>query len=117
MKMTVLDLPVSHIRGEEGRLRNVIERDTEFGMGAGFSRRHEHDVMDEDWSVSPITKQNKDKAWFQLGSSGSGNHFVEFGSPFCRLQSSTFFSLLFGPAPILIISRIHFLESGHNFVG
>jgi tRNA-splicing ligase RtcB len=38
-----------------------------------------HDVLDADWSVSPITKQNKDRAWSQLGTSGSGNHFVEFG--------------------------------------
>ncbi|MCA1963656.1 MAG: RtcB family protein, partial [Prosthecobacter sp.] len=31
------------------------------------------------WDVSPITRRFKDKAWAQLGSSGSGNHFVEFG--------------------------------------
>ncbi len=36
--------------------------------------------MDLDWSVSPITRQMRDKAWTQLGTSGSGNHFVEFGS-------------------------------------
>jgi tRNA-splicing ligase RtcB len=36
--------------------------------------------MDADWSVSPITKANKDRAWSQLGTSGSGNHFVEFGT-------------------------------------
>jgi tRNA-splicing ligase RtcB len=35
--------------------------------------------MDADWSVSPVTKREKDNAWAQLGSSGSGNHFVEFG--------------------------------------
>jgi tRNA-splicing ligase RtcB len=35
--------------------------------------------MDADWSVSPVTRQNKDRAWSQLGTSGSGNHFVEFG--------------------------------------
>ena len=35
--------------------------------------------MDEDWSVTPLTRQLKDKAWAQLGTSGSGNHFVEFG--------------------------------------
>ncbi len=35
--------------------------------------------MDEDWTVSRITRENKDKAWRQLGTSGSGNHFVEFG--------------------------------------
>ncbi|WP_372807612.1 RtcB family protein [Pontiella sp.] len=99
MKMTVLDLPVSHIRGEEGRLRNALERETEFGVGAGFSKRHEHAVMDADWSVSPVTKKHKDKAWFQLGSSGSGNHFVEFGTltlekPELGLAAGTYTALL-----------------------
>ena len=99
MKLTVLDLPVSHIRGEEGRLRNALERETEFGVGAGFSRRHEHAVMDADWSVSPITRKNKDKAWFQLGSSGSGNHFVEFGTltlnePELGMKAGTYTALL-----------------------
>jgi tRNA-splicing ligase RtcB len=80
MKMTVLDLPISAIRGQEGRLRNVIETATSFGVGGGFKKRKDHSVMDEDWSFSKITGQYKDKAWFQLGSSGSGNHFVEFGT-------------------------------------
>ncbi len=35
--------------------------------------------MDEDWAVSPVTRHFRDKAWAQLGTSGSGNHFVEFG--------------------------------------
>jgi tRNA-splicing ligase RtcB len=35
--------------------------------------------MDENWSVSKVTKTSKDTAWAQLGTSGSGNHFVEFG--------------------------------------
>ena len=35
--------------------------------------------MDRDWSVTIVTRRLKDKAWAQLGTSGSGNHFVEFG--------------------------------------
>jgi tRNA-splicing ligase RtcB len=35
--------------------------------------------MDEDWTVCRITRESKDKARKQLGTSGSGNHFVEFG--------------------------------------
>lgn len=80
MKMTVLDLPVSAIRGQEGRLRNALEEETRFGLGAGFREPKQHAVMDEDWSVSPVTSRHKDKAWTQLGSSGSGNHFAEFGT-------------------------------------
>ncbi len=35
--------------------------------------------MDADWSITRLTRGLKDKAWKQLGTSGSGNHFVEFG--------------------------------------
>ncbi|AMV31045.1 RNA-splicing ligase RtcB [Pirellula sp. SH-Sr6A] len=79
MKLTVLDMPVETLENDSERLRNALERETQFGIGASFKRRRQHDVMDADWSVSPITAENKDKAWKQLGTSGSGNHFVEFG--------------------------------------
>ncbi len=79
MKMTVLDIPVRDLENKQDRLTRAIERETRFGVGANFKDRREHGVMDADWSVSPITKQNKDRAWNQLGTSGSGNHFVEFG--------------------------------------
>ena len=36
MKMTVLDLPAARIRGDEGRLRNALEREPEFGVREGF---------------------------------------------------------------------------------
>src|SRR5512138_2558688 len=79
MKMTVLDIPVRDLEQKQDRLTRAIERETRFGVGANFKERRAHDVLDADWSVSPITKQNRDKAWSQLGTSGSGNHFVEFG--------------------------------------
>jgi tRNA-splicing ligase RtcB len=79
MKMTVLDIPVRDLERHQDRLTRAIEAETRFGIGANFKDRREHEVMDADWSVSPVTKQNKDRAWSQLGTSGSGNHFVEFG--------------------------------------
>jgi tRNA-splicing ligase RtcB (3'-phosphate/5'-hydroxy nucleic acid ligase) len=79
MKLTVLDWPVTKLRGEPDRLIRAINEETRFGIGAKFTSPRKHDVMDLDWSVSEITKKNKDKAWSQLGTSGSGNHFVEFG--------------------------------------
>ena len=36
-------------------------------------------MLDRDWSISSVTLANKERAWAQLGTSGSGNHFVEFG--------------------------------------
>ncbi|HEX5136530.1 MAG TPA: RtcB family protein [Planctomycetota bacterium] len=81
MKMTVLDIPVGDLEGKEDRLRRAIEEETRFGVGASFKReRRQHPVLERDWSVSPVTKSHRDKAWAQLGTSGSGNHFVEFGT-------------------------------------
>lgn len=79
MKMTVLDLPLRDLEQKQNRLTQAIEAETRFGVGATFRSRRHHEVMDADWSVSPITHQNRDRAWSQLGTSGSGNHFVEFG--------------------------------------
>ena len=79
MKMTVLDLPVAALQDEQTRLARAIERETRFGVGATFKTPREHAVMDLDWRVSPVTAKLRDKAWGQLGTSGSGNHFVEFG--------------------------------------
>jgi tRNA-splicing ligase RtcB (3'-phosphate/5'-hydroxy nucleic acid ligase) len=80
MKLTVLDLPVAKLVADRERFVQAIERETRFGVGSTFSRRRQHEVMDADWSVSPVTAQFKDRAWDQLGTSGSGNHFVEFGA-------------------------------------
>src|SRR5688572_17261145 len=69
MKMTVLDLPVSALDQDQARLKNAIQRETRFGVGAEFQTRHRHDVMDLDWHVTPVTARLKDKAWSQLGTS------------------------------------------------
>jgi tRNA-splicing ligase RtcB (3'-phosphate/5'-hydroxy nucleic acid ligase) len=80
MKITVLDLPVAALSGQRERLVKALENETRFGVGATFVRRREHAVMDEDWGLTPAIQRLKDKAWAQLGTSGSGNHFVEFGT-------------------------------------
>jgi tRNA-splicing ligase RtcB (3'-phosphate/5'-hydroxy nucleic acid ligase) len=80
MKLTAYDRKANIIAGQRDRLANIIESETRFGMGCEFKVRREHQVMDEDWSVSPVTKRLRDKAWSQLGTSGTGNHFVEFGA-------------------------------------
>ncbi len=80
MKLTVYDRKANVLAGQRDRLANILESETRFGIGAEFKNRRDHDVMDDDWTVSPVTKRLRDKAWKQLGTSGSGNHFVEFGA-------------------------------------
>jgi tRNA-splicing ligase RtcB len=80
MKLTVYDRKANTLAGMRDRLANILEDETRFGVGATFKIHRDHEVMDEDWSVSPVTQRLRDKAWSQLGTSGSGNHFVEFGA-------------------------------------
>ncbi len=81
MKLTVLDTPLTALRHDHERKRLVraLEEQTKFGVGQEWKKRQEHGVLDADWAVSPVTAGLKNKAWAQLGTSGSGNHFVEFG--------------------------------------
>ncbi len=99
MKMSVLDLPLTALTDEKDRLARALEKETSFGVGATFRTSRQDDVMDEDWSVTALTAKMKDRAWSQLGTSGSGNHFVEFGelvvtNPGVGLQPGRYVALL-----------------------
>ena len=79
MKLSILDVPVEHLERQFDRFRNALMNGTVFGVGVGRPKPADHSVMDQDWSITRVTRQNRDKARHQLGTSGSGNHFVEFG--------------------------------------
>ena len=88
MKLTALNMPVSALWGDEGdRLAEVLEKETRFGAGANFEKHREHEVMDDGrWKEVKAPGHGKgrstllkDLASQQLGTSGGGNHFVEFG--------------------------------------
>lgn len=99
MKMSVLDLPIEAIRKRQEFLCEALEQETCCGVGACYKNRKQHRVMDMDWSTGPVTRRLKDKAWEQLGTSGSGNHFVEFGiltvdQDDLKLKTGTYLALL-----------------------
>lgn len=79
MKMSILDLPIDTLQKKDDWLKQAINSQTQFGVGAEFKTPKQHSVMDEDWNFSKIVRNTKDKAHSQLGTSGAGNHFVEFG--------------------------------------
>ncbi len=82
MRLTVFAETPGLIDDASDRLAEALESETRFGVGAAFARgeQRRHPVMDEDWSVSPVTAAHYSKAREQLGTSGCGNHFVEFGT-------------------------------------
>ncbi len=60
----------------------ALQLQTVFGAGGNWQQheRPAHDVLDDDdWKSTSLLRSLKDKAAAQLGTSGSGNHFVEWG--------------------------------------
>ena len=97
--VSICDFPPKKILGERQKLERILEDNTRFGKGACFENKRQHSVLDEDWSITTITSGLKDKAWSQLGTSGSGNHFAEFGivklgTEFEHLEPGSYFALV-----------------------
>ncbi len=83
MKLTLTDLPVDKVETNDAaacrELDRALNNGTLFGTGKAWKRPHHHEVLDEDWTITAITREVRDRAVQQLGTSGSGNHFVEWG--------------------------------------
>ncbi len=80
MKLSVLDVPVDALEHQADRLAKILGAETVFGAGGVRKKPADHPVLTADWKASDITRNLFDKAASQLGTSGSGNHFVEFGT-------------------------------------
>jgi tRNA-splicing ligase RtcB len=80
MKLSVLDQPVDTLTKDFHRYKEALNRGTRFGVGVEHQPAQSHEVMDRNWNVTRITREHKDRAWKQLGTSGSGNHFVDIGA-------------------------------------
>ena len=82
MALSIFDIPASYLNKNESQLKRDLISNTVFGAGAGFviSKKVTHEVMDSPlFETNTFIKELKDKAYDQLGSSGGGNHFVEWG--------------------------------------
>lgn len=79
VKISVFSASPDLITTHAQTLIHALEHETRFGVGARFTQPKDHPVMHEDWSFSPVTKGMHETARAQLGTSGSGNHFVEWG--------------------------------------
>ncbi|WP_130735456.1 RtcB family protein [Flavobacterium sp. J27] len=82
MALSVYDIPELFYYENEAKFKSELVKHTKFGAGHGFHGQYkaDHEVMErKEFANSKFIQQLKDKAWSQLGSSGGGNHFVEFG--------------------------------------
>lgn len=80
MALSIYNLPNDYFKRKEYDLQKALRRYTHFGNDGALDFDVEHDVLDEKkFHATDLLKRLHNKAWFQLGTSGTGNHFVEFG--------------------------------------
>ncbi|HEY6160947.1 MAG TPA: RtcB family protein [Bacteroidia bacterium] len=80
MCLSIFDLPAIDAEKRDRRLQSILKDNTLFGSGQEFKVSADHEVMErKEFEEIALVKKLRQRAAKQLGSSGSGNHFVEFG--------------------------------------
>lgn len=80
MCLSVFDLPADFFKREPHLLKRSLVENTKFGIGGETAHKMDESVMDKaEWTATKVIRDLKDKAYRQLGTSGTGNHFVEWG--------------------------------------
>ncbi len=77
-KAVMVDCSASEIKGNIYRTMNEIQSKISFGVGRRNQEKVEHELFDDPiWDSIDILKSLKSKAYEQLGTVGSGNHYVD----------------------------------------
>jgi tRNA-splicing ligase RtcB len=80
MAVSIFDISASHLKGQTAKFKKTLIDKTFFGLSNQQGSFIEHQIFDRtEFRELEVLKQTKDKAVRQIGTSGSGNHFVEFG--------------------------------------
>ena len=82
MALSIFDIPEKHYFGKDAMYKRELIAFTKFGAGQNFkgAEKADHEVLEnEDFNSTTFLKNLHGKAWAQLGTSGGGNHFVEWG--------------------------------------
>ena len=81
MALSVFEASEKYLKGRSYEFKSALKEFTHFGNEGGLEFRQEHEILDREEFTKPQLLRNlHGKAARQLGSSGSGNHFVEFGT-------------------------------------
>ncbi|MCB0514638.1 MAG: RtcB family protein [Chitinophagales bacterium] len=81
MSLSVFPIESSFIKAQQQKLENILKEHTKFGMSETHKSKSDHEIFSRpEFNEILFLRPLKDKAYKQLGTSGGGNHFVEFGS-------------------------------------
>jgi tRNA-splicing ligase RtcB len=102
MRLSLYEVSPYLLGQKPGLFENALLEQTAFGIGAQWkgSRRAEHAVLDDPaWEATRLLQSLQDNAARQLGTSGTGNHFVEWGTfrlyePLFGLKPGEYLALL-----------------------
>lgn len=80
MSLSIFDVKSDFIKRYSHQIKVVLKEYTHFGMDGGLPFVQEHEVLDKaEFQATSLLRKLQGKAVRQLGTSGGGNHFVEFG--------------------------------------
>ncbi len=80
MSLTIFSEDERFMKQHEYRLKTALKEKTHFGIKNDVDFKHEHEVLERaEFYETDLGKKLHGKAQRQLGTSGSGNHFVEVG--------------------------------------
>lgn len=89
MSLSIFPEPVEHLQRYSFQMKQALVTNTHFGIGKKATNLMEHEVLDrEEFATHEVLKQIHGKAFQQLGTSGSGNHFVELGAVHIRKENT-----------------------------
>jgi len=102
MSLSIFDLPASFIKGKDHQLMAILKDHTKFGMNETHHIKMDNEIFEHSaFNDIPLLRSLLPKAYKQLGTSGGGNHFVEFGTvqldhplPEWKLEAGNYFCVL-----------------------
>jgi tRNA-splicing ligase RtcB len=83
MRLSIYEVSPILLGQKKKLFENALIEQTAFGMGAEWQgrQRPQHDVLDDPaWQATRLLQGLQQNAARQLGTSGGGNHFVEWGA-------------------------------------
>ena len=110
-KACLLDIPASEVRGNIKAIMDDVWRTLDFGVGRRNSSAGptDHPLFDSDLWQGPLLKPLKQMAQGQLGTIGSGNHYVDL---FSDEQERAWVGVHFGSRGLGHKTATHFLKAG-----
>ncbi len=102
MRLSIYEVSPNLLGQKKGMFEDALWRQTVFGVGGELKGkdRADHAVLDDSaWNATGLLRTLQNNAVRQLGTSGSGNHFVEWGvfrlhEPLFGLEPGQYLALL-----------------------